>query len=94
MENVERLSDEILGQIVGAIQAANVKHSCRFDEIEAKRIHAFSEMLDPAGMANFREVIAFGANLKTARQAGLIALAGAVAVGIAGLIWNAVAHKG
>jgi hypothetical protein len=90
----ERLSDEVLGQIVGAMQAAQSKHHCRFDEVEAKRIHAFSEILDHDGMANFREVIQFGANLKTARQAGLIALAGAVAVGIAGLIWNAVSHRG
>jgi hypothetical protein len=93
MGNGERLSDEILGQIVGAIQSANVRHGCRFDEVEAKRIHAFSEMLDKDGMDNFREVVAFGANLKKARAAGWVALAGAVTLGIAGLVWNAVTSR-
>ena len=88
----ERLTDEQLGQIVGALENAP-PHRCRFDNEEAKRIHAFSDLLDRDGMDNFRSVIEFGAGLKQARKAGIVALAGAVALGIAGLIWNAVTTK-
>jgi hypothetical protein len=89
----ERLTDEQVGQIVGAIASAAPEKHCRFDNEEARRIHAFSELLDREGMDNFRAVIKFGSDLARARQAGIIAVAGAVALGIAGLIWNALTSR-
>jgi hypothetical protein len=80
------LTDEQVGQIVAAVQSANL-HKCRFDDIEARRVHSLSESLEGQGMENFREVLEFGAMLRNIRKWGVAAIVAAVIAALAAWIW-------
>lgn len=82
----ERLSEDEIGRIVAAFTAAT-KHRCRFDEIEAKRVHALSDSLDGQGMENFRAVLEFGAMLRNIRKWGVAAIVAAVIAALGAWLW-------
>jgi len=93
MSDGERLTDEQLGQIVGAIQAANKQHICRFDECEAKVIHMLADMMDRQGQENLRQLLDFGATLRRLKSAGQVAFIIAIIGGLLSVIWLGVLAK-
>jgi hypothetical protein len=82
----QRLTDEQVAQIVAAVVAAG-KHKCRFDEIEARRVHSLSESLEGDGMENFRAVLEFGAMLRNIRKWGVAAIVAAVIAALGAWLW-------
>jgi len=82
----ERLSEEEIGRIVTAFTAAT-KHRCRFDEIEAKRVHALSDSLDGDGMDNFRAVLEFGSMLRNIRKWGAAAIIAGIITALGAWLW-------
>ena len=83
----ERLTEEQVGQIVTAFLTAT-PHKCRFDEIEARRVHSLSESLQGEGMENFRAVLEFGAMLRNIRKWGVAAIVAAVIAALGTWIWT------
>jgi hypothetical protein len=83
----ERLSDEQIKQLVAAFQSANL-HKCRFDDIEARRVHSLSESLEGQGMENFRAVLEFGAMLRNIRKWGVAAIVAAVIAALGAWCWT------
>jgi len=83
----ERLTEEQVGQIVAAIKAATPPHKCRFDDIEARRVHSLSESLEGDGMENFRAVLEFGALLRNIRKWGVAAIVAAVIAALGAWLW-------
>ena len=81
------MSDEVLGQIVGAIQAARPKHDCRFDDADAKRMHALSDTLAGEGMENFRAVLEFGGKLRMLSKFGWITFVTVVVGALISALW-------
>ena len=82
----ERLSDDEIARIVAAFQTAN-QHRCRFDDIEARRVHSLSESLEGQGMDNFRAVLEFGAMLRNIRKWGVAAIVAAVIAALGAWLW-------
>ena len=69
------VTDEQISRIVAAVsRSGDHPHQCRFDDAEAKSIHALADSLANGGMDNFREVLEFGALLRQARKARTAAI--------------------
>jgi hypothetical protein len=83
----QRLTDEQVAQIVAAVVAAG-KHKCRFNDIEARRVHSLSESLDGEGMDNFRAVLEFGAMLRNIRKWGAAAIVAAIITALGLWLWR------
>jgi len=82
-EMVIHISDDQLERIVARMKI----HACRFDEVEAKRIHRFTDMMDDEGIENVREVIALGAWIKVSKKTGNAVFITALIVACLGAFW-------
>jgi hypothetical protein len=95
-----KLSDAAVGQIVGAMQAMEEarlaklgKHTCRFDDSEAKVIHALADIFDKKGQDNLRRLLNLGERLEGITKAGQIALVLAILGAIMSMIWLGLLEK-
>jgi hypothetical protein len=77
------ISDEQLERLVSRVQI----HTCRFDDLEAKQIHNFAELLNGQGLDNIREVIAAGAWLKASKKTGNAVLIATMVASLIGAAW-------
>jgi hypothetical protein len=84
----DRLTDEQVAQIVEAFRGAG--HSCRFEEVEARRVHLLADALDKDGMDNLRAVIDFGGKLRMISKFGWIAFITTVVGGIVWALWQGI----
>jgi len=82
----ERLTDEQVAQIVAAVKTGE-RHACRFDELEAKRVHSLAEALGGEGMENFRAVLEFGGKLRMLSKFGWIAFITVVVGAFLSALW-------
>jgi hypothetical protein len=89
MSDGQRLTDEQVAQIVAAVRTGEVQkaHACRFDDIEARRVHSLSDSLSGDGMENFRAVLEFGAMLRSIRKWGVAAIMAAVIAALVAWLW-------
>ena len=81
--NQVAISDEQLERIAGRLKS----HTCQFDDIEAKRIHRFADMMTDDGLDNVREVIAFGAWIKASKKTGNAVLIACLVSAVIGAMW-------
>jgi hypothetical protein len=77
------ISDDQLERLVSRVQI----HTCRFDDLEAKQIHNFAELLNGQGIENIREVIAAGAWLKASKKTGNAVLIASLVASLIGATW-------
>jgi len=69
MGNGERLSDEILGQIVGAMQAASLQtHECKFGFEDRENIHELCRILRSGGLDAIRDMIALSRQISASKK--------------------------
>jgi len=80
----ERLTEEQVAQIADAVRG----HHCRFDNMEAKDIHAFAAVLANGGLENIRYLVKMGESMRTFHKAAIVAAAGIVIAGVAKLLWE------
>ena len=77
------ISDEQLERLVSRVQI----HTCRFDDLEAKKFHNFAELLNGQGLDNIREVIAAGAWFKASKRTGNAVLIASMVASLIGAAW-------
>lgn len=71
MSASERLSDEVLGQIVGAIiaaQATQKTHDCKFDMDDRDNIHELCRMLRNGGLEAIRDMITMSKQISASKK--------------------------
>jgi hypothetical protein len=69
MGSGERLSDEVLGQIVGAMQAAQLhSHDCKFVAEDRENIHELCRVLRGGGLDAIREMIVLSRQISASKR--------------------------
>jgi len=87
MSHPVNLSQESIDAIATAVAEKHADHVCQFDEGTSKRVQAFADALDDEGMRNFKEVLAFGGTLRTAKGAALKTGVGIFIASIIGILY-------
>ena len=82
-ENEIHASEDQLARVMETLKT----HACRFDDVEAKRIHRLADMLTAEGLDNIREVIVFGGRLKASKKIGDAVIIAALISSAIGALW-------
>ena len=65
----DRLSDEVLGQIVGAMQAAHpIPHECKFGAEDRENIHELCRVLRNGGLDAIRDMILLSRQISASKK--------------------------
>ena len=69
MEENGKLSDAVLGQIVGAMQSANLQtHECKFGSEDRENIHELCRILRGGGLDAIREMILLSRQISASKK--------------------------